>query len=172
MLREEKVKFLEDLSSEVSQSTGIVLLNFKGLKFGQLNTLRQAIKNKSGKCKVVKNRLLKIVLQKNNMLGLDSLLKEETAAALVYGDFAVIAKELKNFLKESDNLKIKGGYVDGNILTADDVVKIADLPSKEVLIGRMLASLKLPVYNVVYVFNNMLVALLNVLNAIKDKKSN
>lgn len=171
MLKEDKVRFVEDLKEELLKSKGIILLNFKGLKFDQLNKLRQTIKSENARCKVIKNRLLKIALNKSNINSLDSYLKEETSAILVYKDFVSVAKILKKFAKDLSTLKIKCGYLDGSVLTDQDVIKIADLPSREALLGKLLVDLKMPVYNLIFVLNNVKIQLINVLNAIKEKKN-
>lgn len=173
LTKEKKEKLVETISDEISSINGLILVNFKGLDFEKSNNLRQLMKKQKNRYRVVKNRLLKIALEKNNIDQLNELLLEETGVIFVFNDFSQVAKDVKQLIKSKkcENLKIKGAYFDGKLLSAGDVLQLADLPSKEVLISKMLASLKAPAANVVYLFNNILLNFVNVLNAIKEKKT-
>jgi large subunit ribosomal protein L10 len=173
LTKQKKEKFVEAISDEISGSDGLILLNFKGLNFDKSNSLRKSMKQQNNRYRVVKNRLLKIALEKNNINELDELLVEETGVIFVFSNFAQIAKDIKKLIKSADYqaLKLKGAYFDGKLLTADEVLQIADLPSREELLTKMLFTLKAPITNTVYLFNNILVNFINVLNAIKDNKT-
>jgi large subunit ribosomal protein L10 len=173
LTKEKKQKLVDSISDEVSKINGLILLNFKGLDFEKSNNLRKMMKKQNNRYRIVKNRLLKIALEKNNIGQLNELLLEETGTIFVYNDFGQVAKDIKQLIKtkEYENLKIKGAYFDGRLLSASELLQLADLPSREVLISKMLASLKAPVTNVAYLFNNILLNFINVLNAINEKKS-
>ena len=173
LTKEKKQKLVESISGEVSNISGLILLNFKGLDFEKSNNLRKMMKKQNNHYRIVKNRLLKIALKKNNIDQLNELLLEETGVIFVFDDFSQVAKDIKQLIrsKEYENLKIKGAYFDGRLLNAGEVLQLADLPGREVLISKLLASLKAPATNVVYLFNNILLNFVNVLNAIKEKKT-
>jgi large subunit ribosomal protein L10 len=173
LTKQKKEKFVETISSEISGANGLILLNFKGLNFEKSNALRKSMKQQSNRYRVVKNRLLKIALEKNNINELNDLLVEETGIIFVFNNFTQLAKDIKKLIKSADYqaLKLKGAYFDGRMLTADEVLQIADLPSREELLTKMLFTLKAPISNTVYLFNNILVNLINVLNAIKENKT-
>lgn len=172
LTRQKKEKFVETISAEISESNGLILLNFKGLNFEKSNYLRKTMKKQNNRYRVVKNRLLKVALEKNNIKQLNDLLVEETGAIFVFGDFVQLAKDIKKLIKTADYqaLKLKGAYFEGKLLTADELLQIADLPSREELLARMLSTLKAPMTNTVYLLNNILLKFINVLNAIKEKK--
>ena len=90
---------------------------------------------------------------------------------LNYGKVLFIVKQ---FLKNKDNevLKIKGAYYNGECYTGEDVLKIADLPSREELLSRLVLSMKSPISGFVFLLNNIMLNFINVLNAINDKKQN
>ena len=142
------------------------------MTFPQLTAVRKAVKAQGSDFKVVKNTLLKIALNNNGVDSMDSYLVEPTACAIVKGDVAAVAKQFKKFAKELDKFVIKAGYFDGAALTANDVNILADLPSREELLGKMLGSMNAPVTNFVSLLANIPRSLLNVLNAVKDKKDN
>jgi len=170
--RTEKQDLVQALTDQVKNSDALFLANYKGLTFTQLTAIRKAVKDSGSDFKVVKNTLLKIALNNNNVTALDEYLKEPTAAAIVTGDVAAAAKEFKKFAKQYDKFNIKCGFLQGNALTADEVNILADLPSREELLSKMLGSINAPVVNFVSLLANIPRSLLNVLNAVKDKKQN
>lgn len=172
MKKTDKKELVSALSEEIKSADALFLANYKGLTFPQLTAVRASLKAQGSDFKVVKNTLLKIALHNNDITALDDHMKEPTAAAIVTGDVAAAAKEFKKFAKTYDKFVIKCGYLDGNALTANDVNTLADLPSREELLAKMLGSMNAPVVNFVSLLANIPRSLLNVLNAVKDKKQN
>ncbi|MCD8493127.1 MAG: 50S ribosomal protein L10 [Geovibrio sp.] len=170
MTREEKKQYVQQLTEEIKTSDALFLANYKGLTFPQLTAIRTAVKEKGSDFKVVKNTLVKIALHNNGIESLDETLKLCTACTIVNGDVAAVAKDMKKFAKDYDKFEIKGGYLDGNLLSGEDVNRLADLPSREVLLGRVLATMNAPASNFVSLLSNVPRSFLNVLNAIKDQK--
>lgn len=173
LTKEKKQQLVESMANEITKANGLILLNFKGLNFEKTTVLRNMLKKQNNRYRVLKNRLLKIALEKNNINELNDLLTEETGVVFVFNDFSKVAKDIKQFIKTKDyeNLKIKGAYFGGRVLSPNEILQIADLPSREVLISKMLATLNSPVVNLVYLFNNILLKFINVLNAINEKKT-
>ncbi|MGE4266528.1 MAG: 50S ribosomal protein L10 [Deferribacterales bacterium] len=172
MKRADKEQLVNALAEQVKSADALFLANYKGLTFPQITAIRAAIKSQGSDFKVVKNTLLKIALHDNDITALDEYLKEPTTCAIVKGDVAAVAKEFKKFAKSYDKFNIKAGYLEGSRLTADDVNRLADLPSREELLAKMLGSMNAPVVNFVSLLANIPRSLLNVLNAVKDKKQN
>lgn len=172
MNKTDKKELVTALSDEIKSANALFLANYKGLTFPQITAVRASIKGQGSDFKVVKNTLLKIALHNNEITALDEYLKEPTTIAIVNGDVAAIAKEFKKFAKSYDKFEIKCGYLEGNSLTAKDVNTLADLPSREELLAKMLGSINAPVVNFVSLLANIPRSLLNVLNAVKDKKQN
>lgn len=172
MKKADKEQLVAGLTEQIKESDALFLTNFKGLTFPEITAVRAAVKSQGSDFKVVKNTLLKIALNNNEITSLDDYLKQPTSCAIVKGDVAAVAKEIKKYAKEFDKFEIKAGYLDGNTLTADDVNTLADLPSRDELLAKMLGSINAPVTNFVSLMANIPRSLLNVLTAVKDNKEN
>jgi len=168
--RPDKEQYVEDLTSKIKESDAVFLADYQGLTFPQISEIRAAVKSSGSDFKVVKNTLLKIALHNSDITGLDDFLKGPTTCTIVKGDVAAAAKELKKYSKEFDKFSVRAGMLDGNVLSADDVSTLADLPSREELLAKMLSTFNAPVTNFVSLLGNIPRSLLNVLTAIKDKK--
>jgi large subunit ribosomal protein L10 len=121
-----------------------VLTEYRGLTVKQLQDLRRALGGHANYA-VVKNTLTRIAAKEAGVDGFDDLLTGPTAIAFINGDLVEAAKGLRDFAKANPALVIKGGYVDGSSMDAQEIAKLADLESREVLLGKlagaMLASL-------------------------------
>jgi large subunit ribosomal protein L10 len=112
------------------------LTEYRGLTVGQLKQLRRSL-GQDTTYAVVKNTLTKIAAKDAGVVGFDDLLVGPTAIAFIKGDAVAAAKGIDTFAKENPMLVIKGGIMDGKILTADDIKKLAKLESREVLLSRI-----------------------------------
>jgi len=149
MARPDKAAAVEEIVDAFNDSTGAVLTEYRGLTVKQLQELRRAL-GENADYAVVKNTLTKIAAKEAGVEGFDDLLNGPTAIAFINGDLVEAAKGLRDFAKANPALIIKGGYVDGATLDAKEIAKLADLESREVLLGKlagaMLASLSQAVY--------------------------
>jgi large subunit ribosomal protein L10 len=170
MKKGEKIKLSKGVTEQIKGSEGLIIASYKGLTFNQMDNIRRAVKGGGNEFRVIKNTLLKKSLQSCNINALDPYLKESTALVVVRKDFAAVAKDIKKYSKDYANFAVKAGFLDGKALSKDDVLRIADLPSREQLLAQMLATMNAPVQNFVSVLANIPRSFLNVLNALKDKK--
>jgi large subunit ribosomal protein L10 len=149
MARPDKAADVADIVGQFNDSAGAVLTDYRGLTVKQLQDLRRAL-GENAHYAVVKNTLTKIAAQEAGVEGFDALLKGPTAIAFINGDLVEAAKGLRDFAKANPALIIKGGFVDGSSMDASEIAKLADLESREVLLGKlagaMLASLSQAVY--------------------------
>jgi large subunit ribosomal protein L10 len=149
MARPDKAADVADIVGQFNDSAGAVLTDYRGLTVKQLQDLRRAL-GENANYAVVKNTLTKIAAQEAGVEGFDELLKGPTAIAFINGDLVEAAKGLRDFAKANPALIIKGGFVDGASMDAREIAKLADLESREVLLGKlagaMLASLSQAVY--------------------------
>ena len=126
-----------------------MLTEYRGLTVKQLQDLRRSL-GENANYAVVKNTLAKIAASEAGINGFEDLLVGPTAIAFINGDVVEAAKGLRDFAKANPTLVIKGGVLDGKTLDADEIAKLADLESREVLMGKlagaMLASLSQAVY--------------------------
>lgn len=136
MARADKAAAVAEITEEFRASSAAVLTEYRGLTVGQLKELRRSL-GPDTTYAVVKNTLSKIAAKDAGVEGFDSLLQGPTAIAFIKGDPVTAAKGLDTFAKENPLLVIKGGIMDGNILTADDLKKLAKLESREVLLSKV-----------------------------------
>src|SRR5687768_13157757 len=149
MARPDKAAGVAELKESFQESAGAVLTEYRGLTVKQLQDLRRAL-GENADYAVVKNTLTKIAAGEAGVEGFDDLLTGPTAIAFINGDVVEAAKGLRDFAKANPSLVIKGGVLDGKPLGAEEIAKLADLESREVLLaklaGGMLASLSQAVY--------------------------
>jgi len=136
MARADKAAAVAQITEEFRASSATVLTEYRGLSVGQLKQLRRSL-GKDTTYAVVKNTLTKIAAKDAGVVGFDDLLVGPTAIAFIKGDAIDAAKGIDTFAKENPMLVIKGGMMDGKILSADDIKKLAKLESREVLLSRI-----------------------------------
>lgn len=144
MARPDKAADVAELVESFQGAAGAVLTEYRGLSVKQLQDLRRAL-GETAQYAVVKNTLTKIAATQAGVEGFDDLLTGPTAIAFINGDVVEAAKGLRDFAKANPALVIKGGLFEGKSLDAQEIAKLADLESREVLLaklaGGMLASL-------------------------------
>ena len=136
-----KVSAVAELTDKFRTSSAAVVTEYRGLSVSQLSTLRRAL-GKGTTYTVAKNTLVKRAAADAGVLDLDVILNGPTAIAFVEGEPVDAAKALRDFAKDNKALVIKGGYMDGRALTVDEVTKIADLESREVLLAKLAGAMK------------------------------
>ncbi|GLW22132.1 MULTISPECIES: 50S ribosomal protein L10 [Microbispora] len=141
MAKAEKSVAISELKSEFEGSSAAVLTEYRGLTVAQLKQLRVSLGG-NAKFAVAKNTLTKIAANNAGITALDDLFQGPTAIAFVKGDVVEAAKGLRDFAKANPLLVIKGGVVDGKSMTPDEITKLADLESREVLLAKLAGALK------------------------------
>ena len=149
MARPDKAAAVAELTETFQESAGAVLTEYRGLTVKQLQDLRRSL-GENANYAVVKNTLTQIAARDAGVEGFDDLLTGPTAIAFIQGDMVEAAKGLRDFAKANPSLVVKGGLFEGRTLDAAEIAKLADLESREVLLGKlagaMLASLSQAVY--------------------------
>ncbi|SER54870.1 LSU ribosomal protein L10P [Streptomyces sp. yr375] len=141
MARPDKAAAVAELTDAFRSSNAAVLTEYRGLTVAQLKTLRRSL-GEDAQYAVVKNTLTKIAANEAGITTLDDLFNGPTAVAFITGDPVTSAKGLRDFAKDNPNLVIKGGVLDGKVLSADDIKKLADLESREVLLSKLAGAFK------------------------------
>ena len=142
MARADKATAVAELTERFQTSTGAVLTEYRGLTVTQLKELRQSL-GENATFSVVKNTLTKIAADQAGVTAeLTSLLSGPSAIAFVSGDVVEAAKGLRDFAQANPLLVIKGGVLDGKPLTPAEIVKLADLESREVLLAKLAGAMK------------------------------
>ena len=141
MARPDKVAAVGEIADEFRGASASVVTEYRGLSVAQLTALRRAL-GPDVTYRVAKNTLVKRAAEDAGVDGLDALLTGPTAIAFVTGEPVDAAKALRDFAKANQGLVIKGGFMDGNALSVDEVNRIADLESREVLLAKLAGAMK------------------------------
>lgn len=141
MARPDKAAEVAALQQQFAESSAAVLTEYRGLTVARLQELRRTI-SADATYAVAKNTLTKIAAKNAGIEGLDVQLVGPTAIAFIKGDVATAAKSLRDFAKANPLLVIKGGVLDGKVLDAESVRKLADLESREVLLAKLAGAMK------------------------------
>jgi large subunit ribosomal protein L10 len=158
-----------ELTDGFRNSNAVVLTEYRGLTVAQLKQLRQSI-SEHATYAVVKNTLTKIAANEAGISSFDDQLAGPSALAFVHGDTVSVAKALRDFAKANPLLVVKGGYFDGAPLTAEEVGKLADLESREVLLAKLAGAFKASLFGAAYMFNAPLAQAVRTVDALRAKQ--
>ncbi|GIH12242.1 50S ribosomal protein L10 [Rugosimonospora africana] len=167
-IRIDKAGAVAELSEQFRSSSATVLTEYRGLTVAQLTELRRSLGAET-KYEVAKNTLAKRAATDAGITGLDSLFTGPTALAFVAGDPVEAAKGLRDFAKTHPLLVIKGGVFEGKAINADEVSKIADLESREVLLAKLAGAMKGNLSKAAGLFQAPLSRAARVVAALQDK---
>jgi len=171
MPTKEKETELTKFRETIKGAKAVVVSHASGMTVSQVTELRKQLREANVTHTVVKNTLARIAAREVNMEGLAKLLDGPTVISISKTDIIAPAKVLANFAKTNDKLVILGGVIEGKDATAQDIVDISTLPSREELLAKMLGSLNSPITGLVRVLNGPLQGFVRALGAIADKKS-
>ena len=160
---------LSDLKNIFSKATAIYFTGYQGLNVASITNLRGSFFKNNIDYKVAKNSLLKIVVDENNLSGLDNVLKGDTAIAISYDEPVAPAKILKEFLKDNDLPVVKGIIIDGKVIKAEMFEKLSKMDSKEEMLGQLVSMLNNPLQKLVSTLNSPIQNTLGVLANLKNK---
>lgn len=168
MARADRQAAVEEIVELFNVADGAVLTDYRGLTVKELQNLRRSLGDDANYA-VVKNTLAKIAANKAGISGFDDLLVGPTAIAFINGDVVEAAKGLRDFAKANPALIIKGGVLDGNILDAKEIAKLADLESREVLLGKLAGAMLASLSQAVYLLNAPLAQAARLAGALEAK---
>ncbi len=168
MARPDKAAAVAELTDNFKSSNGAVLTEYRGLTVAQLRQLRTTLGDDVNYA-VVKNTLTKIAAKDAGLESFDSLLEGPSAIAFIKGDPVVAAKGLRDFAKANPLLVIKGGVLDGKALGSDEINKLADLESREVLLAKLAGAMKAAPQQAVSLFAAPLSQAARLFAALQDK---
>lgn len=146
-----KIDMVEEMKKSLQERKNLIITDYRGLNVKQITDLRRELLNNGVVYSVVKNNLFKIALKDNSIEGLDEFLFGPTAIAFSEDDLISPAKILFKFAKDNKELKIKGGYTEGQVLKANDVEVYSNLPSFEESLSSIIGGLKSPLYGLLTV---------------------
>jgi large subunit ribosomal protein L10 len=140
-MAKDKATAVADITEQFKEATATVVTEYRGLTVANLAELRRSL-GQSATYTVAKNTLVKRAASEAGVDGLDELFAGPTAIAFIQGEPVDAAKAIKNFARDHKQLVIKGGYMEGRALSVDEVNRIADLESREVLLAKLAGAMK------------------------------
>lgn len=167
-----KLHMVDEYADRFKGSSSIFVTEFRGLTNKELKDLRKNLKLASAHYLIVKNSICRSALKKLELNNLADMITG--CCALSYGqdDPVPISKTLVSFSKDNRNLKLKGGYVDGQIITEDTIKELAALPPREVLLAKLITCINSPIAGFVLACSGIVKKLLYVLNDLLKNKEN
>ena len=160
---------VQEIKDTLQESAGMFVVDYRGLSVKATQDLRRKLTESGANMRVLKNNLVKLALSEAELPELD-VLTGPTAYIFFESDPVAPAKVLKEFAKENKQLEIKGGLSSGRVVDVDQIKAIADLPSHEELIAKLLGTIQNPLTKVVRVLNGPNQQLAQVIKAIADQK--
>ena len=136
-----KKEEVSKLAEEFKTAKIILLTDYRGISVSDVTSLRNDLRNANAEYRVIKNNITKRALDTNGESGLDELLEGPTAVVIGQEDYLEPAKAIYNFTKTHDFYKIKGGIIEGKVMTADEIITLAKLPSRQELLAKLAGAL-------------------------------
>lgn len=172
MNKEGKQQIVAEMHDKLQRAKAVFLADFRGMSVGKATELRNELRKADVEYKVVKNTLLELACRDTDKAVLNDHFAGPTAVALSYDDPVSAAKVLSKFAKEPQStLKLKAAVLSGKAISANDIQALAELPSREVLIAKLLGTMQAPTANFVGVLAAVPGSFVRALNAIREKKA-
>ena len=137
----QKEEEVSKLAEKLKEAKVILLTDYRGINVADVTKLRAELRNANSEYKVIKNNIIKRALDANGESGLDDLLEGPTAIVIGTEDYLEPSKVIYNFSKNNEFYKIKGGIIDGKVMTAEEIITLAKLPSRQELMAKLAGAL-------------------------------
>ncbi len=169
--REEKAEMLKGLIDQFSRSKTVIFSDYRGIKVKDLSALRRSLRKTGSEMKVAKKTLIRLAAKENKIESLDDKAMEgSVAVTFSYEDELSGLKALFQFSKTNDKLKLLGGVINGQVVSADIVKQYAKLPSRQELLAKLVGVSQAPISGFVSLLNNVIAGFVRALKAIGDKQ--
>ena len=136
-----KKEEVSKLAEKMKNAKLILLTDYRGINVADVTSLRSDLRNANAEYTVIKNNITRRALAECGVEGLDDQLEGPTAVIMTEGDYLEPTKAIYNFTKDHDFYKIKGGVVEGKVMTAEEIITLAKLPSREQLLSMLAGAL-------------------------------
>lgn len=170
-VKPEKVASVNELHDKFARAVSAVLVDFRGLTVQELTDLRQQLREASLELAVVKNTLARRAVHKTTCEKLSPYLKGPTSITFSYRDTVAPAKVLSAYVKKQPKLAVRAGLFEGEVVPAEKIAEIADLPPREVLLAQALAAMQGPLAGLAWTLQGILGTFIGTLQAIHDRKA-
>ena len=138
---EQKKKEVSELAERIKEAKVVLLTDYRGINVSDVTELRTKLREKDVEYKVIKNNITRRALEECKIEGLEEHLEGPTAVVMGNGDYLDACKTIYEYAKDNDFYKIKGGIIDGKVMTAEEIITLAKLPSKETLLSMLAGAL-------------------------------
>ena len=138
---EQKKKEVKELAEKIKKAKVVLLTDYRGINVEDVTNLRASLRGQDTEYVIIKNNITKRAMQECNIEGLDDSLLGPTAVILGYEDYLETSKTIYEYAKDHDFYKIKGGIIDGKVVTSEEIITLAKLPSRETLIAQLAGAL-------------------------------
>ena len=166
-----KAAIIDDLTDKVAESKMAVMVTYSGMTVSQLTDVRNQLRKQNVELKVVKNTLFREATRRAKLEGLDSILTQANAVAFIYENESVGTRAINDVVRGSRGvMAIKSGIVGGRVMSAPDIARIADLPSREELLGRAVSAIAAPLTNLLGTLNAPAQQMVMVLEALRQQR--
>jgi large subunit ribosomal protein L10 len=169
--REQKKKIIDELRKSFNEAKLVVLTDFHGMDAWDMTVMRRMIREKGGYYKVVKNTLMRVAIPGTPAEAIKDAFRGPTGIIFAYGDDLVeVAKAIREVLKKYEKIKVKASLIEGKPATPEQLDALADLPSRDELLGQLAFTLKYPVNAMAWRLQNIFQKLVTVLENVKEEK--
>ena len=172
MPNRKNIKHVDELTEKLGRAKGVYLTDYIGLNVQDITDLRREFYVNNVEYLVAKNTLLKLAADNTDLNGLDAFLSGSTAVAFSYEDPTTPARIIKKFTKDNDLPKVKGIVIDGSIIDGSEFDRIANLPTKDESLVKLVALLQSPLIKLIWGLKSPMSDMTNMLNNLKEKESN
>jgi large subunit ribosomal protein L10 len=165
-----KTETVEALKGAIAAQRGAVVASFRGMTVAEMTALRKKLREAKAEFKVVKNTMIRLAARGTPFQHLTEHFKGPTAVAFTHGDPVALARAMREFSAGSPKITLRAGYLDGRVLSAKEVQALADVPSREVLLSRLVGGLSSPVTRLVRALSGPQRKLVCALDAIRRQE--
>ena len=169
MNRDQKAAVIDEVAGQIQEADAVFAVDYRGISVPQAAELRTKLRDADASFRVVKNTLTERAADQAGAEGLKELLEGPTAMTFVRGDAAAAAKALRDFRRATQLLEFKGGWMNGEALTPEAIDAIAQLPSRDVLYGRLVGMVASPLTGLAAAMGGLIGGLARQLQAIADQ---
>jgi large subunit ribosomal protein L10 len=171
MVKQNKVDEVAFLVSKLKERKNLILTNYSGIMVKDLSKLRKTLRSKNAEYRVVKNTLFRRALKEVGIQGLDEYLKGPVAVAFIKEEIGEVAKALKDFSKDVEKFSYSAGVLDNVLYGQEQIRRIADLPSKEVLLAQIMGLINGPARGIAVGMDQIMASLARGIKAVAEAKN-
>lgn len=169
--KQRKVKLVEEIKEHFEKSQSVIIADYRGLNVAEMEALRKDLREQNVTLRVLKNTLAWRAAQQLGWDDLEEIFKGPTAVAFGVEDAVAPAKVMTKFAKDNQNLELKAGVLEGKVISLEEVKALADLPSREELLAKVLGCLQTPLVNMANVLQAPIRDLVQVTDALRNQKA-